>query len=72
MDRLLNERDASDLLGLSARTLQKWRLQGVGPRYLKLGHAVRYAREDLETFLNSGRRRSTSDPGEDRPSVPRG
>lgn len=64
MDRLLNERDAAQLLGLSARTLQKWRLQGVGPRYLKLGHAVRYSLKDLKAFLDSGRRRSTSDPGD--------
>jgi hypothetical protein len=45
------------------RTLQKWRLQGNGPEFLKLGHAVRYDPADLEQYLESARRRSTSDPG---------
>jgi len=60
---LLTERDASKLLCLSIRTLQKWRLCGRGPRYLKLGHAVRYERTELERFLDGARRASTSDRG---------
>jgi hypothetical protein len=43
------------------RTLQKWRLQGNGPRFVKLGHAVRYDVKDLEAYIECGRRRSTSD-----------
>ncbi len=60
---LLTERDASKLLCLSVRTLQKWRLCGRGPRFLKLGHAVRYDRAELKRFLEDARRASTSDPG---------
>jgi hypothetical protein len=60
---LLTERDASKLLCLSVRMLQKWRLCGRGPRSLKLGHAVRYDRADLDGFLADARRASTSDPG---------
>jgi hypothetical protein len=63
MTRLLTERDASQWLGLSVRTLQKWRLQGDGPRFLKLDHAVRYDPADLQVYVDSVRRRSTSDPG---------
>lgn len=63
MTQLLTERDASQLLCLSVRTLQKWRLSGRGPRFLKLGHAVRYDRAELERFLTGARRASTSDPG---------
>jgi predicted DNA-binding transcriptional regulator AlpA len=63
MTRLLTERDASQWLGLSVRTLQKWRLQGDGPKFLKLGHAVRYDPADLQVYMDSVRRRSTSDPG---------
>ncbi len=63
MAELLTERDASKLLCLSVRTLQKWRLSGRGPRFLKLGHAVRYDRAELERFLAKARRASTSDPG---------
>jgi predicted DNA-binding transcriptional regulator AlpA len=60
--QLLTERDASKLLCLSVRTLQKWRLCGCGPRFLKLGHAVRYDRDDIERYIENARRASTSDP----------
>ena len=56
MIRLVTERDASECLGVSVRTLQKWRLQGSGPRFVKLGHAVRYDGRDLDPFaLRSSR-----------------
>ena len=51
MVRLVGEREASERLGLSVRTLQKWRLQGSGPPFLKLGHAVRYDPEDLDAYV---------------------
>jgi len=63
MAQLLTERDASKLLCLSVRTLQKWRLCGRGPRFLKLGHAVRYDLAELKRFLADAERASTSDPG---------
>ena len=62
MPRLVKERDAAELLGVSVRTLQKWRLQGDGPRFVKLGHAVRYDGQDLEAYIESSRRTSTSEP----------
>lgn len=58
-------REASNILGLSARTLQKWRLQGNGPRFVKLGHAVRYDPVELDRFIDGARRRSTSEAGAD-------
>ena len=61
MSRLVTERDAAELLGVSVRTLQKWRLQGNGPGFVKLGHAVRYDVKDLEAYIELARRRSTSD-----------
>lgn len=60
---LLNTDQAARLVGLSPRTLEKFRVQGNGPTYRKLNRAVRYARHDLEKWLERGRRRSTSDPG---------
>lgn len=59
----LNTPQAARLVGLSPRTLEKLRVQGNGPEYRKLNRAVRYARHDLEKWLDQGRRRSTSDPG---------
>lgn len=63
MAELLTERDASKLLCLSIRTLQKWRLCGRGPLFVKLGHAVRYEPAEIDRFLAAARRASTSDPG---------
>ena len=61
MPTLVGEREASGYLGLSTRTLQKWRLQGLGPRFVKLGRAVRYDPADLQEYLQASRRRSTSE-----------
>jgi len=58
--QLLNEHEAAELLSLSVRTLQQWRVNGRGPAFLKLMAAVRYSRSDLEAFIASGRRGSTA------------
>lgn len=46
-DRLLTEIQAADLLRMSARTLQAWRGQGVGPSFIQAGRAIRYRRCDV-------------------------
>lgn len=61
MNALLNERQAGDWLGVSVRTLQRWRLEGIGPRFRKLGRLVRYHQSDLEEFIANSARTSTSD-----------
>ena len=35
MDPLLNTRDAAAFIGVAPGTLENWRHQGVGPRFLK-------------------------------------
>jgi hypothetical protein len=60
---LVREAEAARLLGLSVRTLQKWRWSGKGPEFLRLNGAVRYHRGDLDRFVASARRTSTSDLG---------
>lgn len=49
---LLTEKQAAPVLGVSVPTLQGWRFRGVGPKYRKLGRAVRYAMEDLQAFAD--------------------
>jgi len=46
-------RQAAQYLGLSISTLNKWRCYGFGPRYLKLGRAVRYRQEELDRYLDT-------------------
>lgn len=53
---------AASYIGLSASTLAKMRLRGDGPMYSKAGpRIVIYDRADLDAWLLSQRRRSTSD-----------
>lgn len=37
--------------GLKANRLARWRWAKTGPRYIKAGRSVLYARADIETFL---------------------
>jgi len=57
---LLTEKQAAERLNLSHRTLQRWRVTGQGPRYTKLGAAVRYPEDEIARFQTDGLRCSTS------------
>lgn len=54
---------ASEHVGLSVSTLNKLRVFGGGPIFLKLGRRVAYDLADLDAWLATKRRRSTSDAG---------
>lgn len=62
--RLINEHEAAGYLAVRVATLRRWRWAGKGPRFCKIGGAVRYDPADLEAFIEAGRRKSTSDPGQ--------
>lgn len=63
----VNTRGAAERMGVSHRTSEQWRIRGGGPRSFKLGGGVRYEVAELDKWLASRRRRSTSDPGEGEP-----
>ncbi|WP_338107451.1 hypothetical protein [Bradyrhizobium yuanmingense] len=48
---------------LGESTLAKLFISGDGPPAIKVGRSVRYASGDLDTWMGSRRRRSTSDVG---------
>jgi len=50
---LLNEHDVARITNMSIATIRRWRLFGRGPRYIKIGAAVRYKLEDLSAWLES-------------------
>lgn len=56
--------EAANVLGLSPRTLEKFRLTGEGPAFHKFGRRCLYQMADLEAWAAGRRRRSTSDPGQ--------
>ncbi len=60
---LLKESEAARILNVEIATLRRWRWAGKGPRFLKIGGAVRYGPADLEAFISEARRTSTSDDG---------
>ena len=63
LKRYLRTPEAADYIGLTKSTLEKLRLTGVGPVFSSLGRIVVYDRGDLDAWVASRRRKSTSDPG---------
>lgn len=59
---LLRTPEAARFLGLSTSCLEKWRCQGGGPRFVRLGKAVAYRPKDLESFISDRLAGSTSEP----------
>ena len=61
-----SEKQAARLLGLSYKTLQKYRITGGGPKYVFVSaRCIRYRLIDLLAWQESRLRTSTSDPGPD-------
>jgi predicted DNA-binding transcriptional regulator AlpA len=61
MDRLLAQAECAELLRLSERTLERCRVTGTGPKFLRIRHSVRYRPSDVEAWLASRIRGSTSE-----------
>ena len=54
--RILRTPEASDYVGLSASSLEKKRLTGDGPRYIRLGgRAIGYDIQDLDAWIDEQR-----------------
>jgi hypothetical protein len=56
---LITEGEAARILRVSVASLRRWRRQGAGPVYRKLGKTVRYRPDDLADFVGSALRRET-------------
>jgi predicted DNA-binding transcriptional regulator AlpA len=48
---LIGQREVARLSGLSESTLEKFRLTGNGPAFMKIGRAVRYRPADVRAWL---------------------
>jgi hypothetical protein len=62
MSRRLHRKQAAVYLGVSLSWLDKSRLHGDGPAFLQVGSRVVYDTADLDDYLASCRRQSTSEP----------
>lgn len=59
-DRLLLPTEAAEFLSLSPRTLERWRVTGGGPRFIKAGgKSVRYRPADLLAWIDGQSRSHT-------------
>jgi predicted site-specific integrase-resolvase len=59
-DLFLTQKTLAHRWGISPRTLERWRVLGVGPTFIKLNWRVLYRLEDVEAFEAAKRRASTS------------
>ncbi len=59
LSEYLSPKEASEFLGVSTHLLQKWRSNGVGIPYIKLGQStssvIRYQKSDLLEYLNDNK-----------------
>jgi predicted DNA-binding transcriptional regulator AlpA len=55
MDRqeLLREKQVSKWINASTAALRRWRREGKGPKFVKLGRLVRYRVEDVEAWIGA-------------------
>jgi len=52
LDRLIDEKEAADLLCYSVRALQNWRHRGGGPKFIKVSsRSVRYRIRDIQEWV---------------------
>ena len=50
-DGRMTRDDAATYLGLKAKTLSMWQLQGKGPRAHRVGGRVFYFKDDIDAFV---------------------
>jgi len=61
MQRLLTTREAAPLAGVKPKTLENWRYQGLGPKFIRAGGKVAYDPEDIQAWKEVRRVGSTSE-----------
>lgn len=63
-DDLLNQKEVAAEWGVSEKALEKWRLTGEGPPYIKMGKGrcgrIRYRRRDVTKFVEEQFREHTT------------
>jgi predicted DNA-binding transcriptional regulator AlpA len=59
--KMLATKQAANYVGLGKSTLDKARLTGNGPCFIKIGRRVLYHPDDIDLWLNQHRQISTSE-----------
>lgn len=58
---LINERECADYRGCSLSKVQKERMRGDGPPFVKMNHLVRYRLQDVDEWIAARVVSSTSE-----------
>ena len=67
IDQHYTTKELAKLLAISPDTLEDFRVNGTGPKYIKLKNwKILYAASDVQEYLNGWKRTSTSDRGDNR------
>jgi hypothetical protein len=53
LQSLMSDVDLAAFFGVKVSTIRKWRILGIGPRWIKMGRLVRYRPDDALAFLES-------------------
>jgi excisionase family DNA binding protein len=53
--------EAAELLKVAKGTLAKWRVSGLGPKFVRLGRKVGYRRSDLDDWISQNTRAHTGE-----------
>lgn len=51
MEKLMNVNELAEYLGIAVSTIVDYRLKGIGPVYVKIGHLVRYRKADVGNWV---------------------
>jgi len=61
-EALMTEQQAAAFLNVNPRTLQKWRVEGGGPRFVRMSRrCIRYWPKDIREWAQNRRKSSTSE-----------
>ncbi|THJ64591.1 helix-turn-helix domain-containing protein [Arthrobacter echini] len=60
-DTMLTAPQLSEWLGTTSGNLAQMRYLGTGPKFVKLGRAVRYRQSDVEAWLGAQTRQQTGE-----------
>jgi DNA-binding transcriptional MerR regulator len=59
MEKLFTTKQVAEIFALSPVTLESWRTQDTGPKFIKVGRYVRYREQDIENYLRRQTRGNT-------------
>lgn len=54
VDRLINQNEVASIIGVAPKTLERWRGNGTGPRFVRVGgRLARYRFSDVMAYVSN-------------------